>query len=92
MEFQHIADALSDHDLDVEEVQEIAESVGLAYAEGGSKQQHIEYEPDEVKIGLAAPVLEGNTQEETTAVLQELCWDSVEKEHAKRAESYAREE
>lgn len=92
MDFEHIADALSDHDLDVGEVQEIAESVGLAYAEGGSKQQHIEYEPDEVKVGLVAPVSDKNTHEETVAVLQELCWSEVEKQHAKRAESYARKE
>lgn len=92
MDFEHVADQLSEHDLTGDEVQEIADSVGLAYAEAGAKRQHQEYEPDEVKTGLVAPVADGNTQAETVAVLQELCWESVEQGHAKRKESYAREE
>ena len=92
MNFKPIAEAVSDHELDVEQVQEIAESVGMAYAEGGAKRQHQEYEPDEVKVGLIAPVNEGISYEATVAVLQELCWEEVESQHAKRKESYARKE
>lgn len=92
MNYERIADELSEHDLTENSVKEIAESIGLAYAEGGAKRQHREYEPDEVKTGLAAPVPENCSHEETVAVLQELCWDTVEKGHAKKAESYAREE
>lgn len=92
MNFETVADAVSDHNLSEEEVQEIAESVGLAYAEAGAKRQHQQYEPDEIKTGLAAPVPEGTSQEATVAVLQELCWDTIEKGHAKRKESYARED
>ena len=92
MNFDHIADALSEHDLSAEEVKEIADNVGLAYAEAGAKRQHQEYEPDEVKTGLVAPVPEDKTQEETVAVLQELCWETVEQGHLKRKESYARKE
>ncbi len=92
MNYESIAEAVGDHDLTEVDVQEIAESVGMAYAEAGAKRQHQEYEPDEVKTGLAAPVPEGSSQEATVAVLQELCWDTVEKGHAKRKESYARKE
>lgn len=92
MNFKTIAGAISDHDLDEDDVQEIAESVGLAYAEAGAKRQHIEYEPDEVKTGLVAPVPDGRSQQETVAVLQELCWENVEKQHLKRKESYVRKE
>lgn len=92
MNYEKIADQLSEHDLTESNVKEIVESIGLAYAEGGSKVQHIEYQPDEVKTGLAAPVPENCSHKETVAVLQELCWESVEQEHAKRAESYARKE
>jgi hypothetical protein len=92
MDFEHVAEALSDHDLTPEEVQEIAESVGMAYAEAGAKRQHQEYEPDEVKTGLVAPVPEESSQEATVAVLQELCWETVEQGHAKRKESYARKD
>jgi len=92
MDFNVIAEALSEHDLEVEDVEEIAESIGLAYAEGGAKRQHQEYEPDEVKTGLAAPIPDGTSHEATVAVLQELCWESVEQQHAKRKESYARKD
>lgn len=92
MNFKTIAGAISDHDLSEEDVQEIAESVGLAYAEAGAKRQHQEYEPDEVKTGLVAPVPDDQTQNATVAVLQELCWENVEKQHLKRKESYVRED
>ena len=92
MNFNRIADELSDHDLTADDVEQIADDVGLAYAEGGAKRQHQQYEPDEVKIGLVAPVSEENTHTETVAVLQELCWEEVEQQHLKRKESYAREE
>jgi CCR4-NOT transcriptional regulation complex NOT5 subunit len=90
--YERIADELSNHNLSGNSVEEIAESIGLAYVECGSKSQHIEYEPDEVKTGLVAPVPDGTSQEATVAVLQELAWDTVEKGHAKRKESYARED
>lgn len=92
MNYEIIAEAVSEHDLSVDDVQEIAESVGLAYSEAGAKRQHQEYEPDEVKTGLAAPVPDDTPQDAVVAVLQELCWDTVEKGHAKRKESYARED
>jgi hypothetical protein len=92
MNFEKISEQLADHDLTPDDVEAIANSVGMAYAEGGSKVQHIDYEPDEVKTGLAAPVPEDRSHEETVAVLQELCWESVEQGHAKRKESYARED
>jgi CCR4-NOT transcriptional regulation complex NOT5 subunit len=92
MNYETIAEAIEDSDISPDEVEEIAESVGMVYAEVGSKQQHIEYEPDEVKTGLVAPVPDGTSQEATVAVLQELAWDTVEKGHAKRKESYARED
>jgi len=92
MNYQRIADELSEHDLTENGVKEIAESIGLAYSVAGSKCQHIEYEPDEVKTGLAAPVPENCSHEETVAVLQELCWENVEKQHLKRKESYVRED
>ena len=92
MNFNRIADELSDHDLTADDVEQIADDVGLAYAEGGAKRQHQQYEPDEVKVGLVAPVRDGTSHEETVAVLQELCWEQVEQQHLKRKESYAREE
>jgi len=92
MDYQTIADAVSDHDLTPDDVAEIAESVGMAYAEAGAKRQHQQYEPDEIKTGLVAPVPDGTSQEETVAVLQELCWETVEQGHAKRKESYVRED
>lgn len=92
MNFDTISEAVSDHDLTPEEVQEIAESIGMAYAEGGAKRQHQEYEPDEVKTGLAAPVPDGTSHEATVAVLQEMCWEHVEQQHAKRKESYVRKD
>jgi hypothetical protein len=92
MNYEIISQAVSDHDLTPDDVKAIAESVGMAYAEVGAKRQHQEYEPDEVKTGLIAPVPEDSNQEATVAVLQELAWDTVEKGHAKRKESYARED
>lgn len=90
MDFEHIAEELTE--MDPEEVKEVADSVGLAYAEAGAKRQHQEYEPDEVKTGLVAPVPDDKSQEEVVTVLQELCWDTVERGHAVRKESYARED
>lgn len=92
MNYSLIAEALSDHDLNEDDVQKIAESVGLAYAEGGAKRQHQEYEPDEVKVGLSAPVPDETSHDATVAVLQELCWEEVEQQHLKRKESYTRKE
>jgi hypothetical protein len=92
MKAQTIADEIEADYIDSEFVQEIADSVDMAFVEVGAKRQHQEYEPDEVKTGLVAPVPDGTSQEATVAVLQELAWDTVEKGHAKRKESYARED
>lgn len=87
-----IAAALNDHDLTPDDVREIAESVGMAYAEAGAKRQHQQYEPDEVKTGLVAPVPDDTSHDAVVAVLQELCWTQVEEQHAKRKETYVRED
>jgi hypothetical protein len=90
--FERVANAVEGHDLDAEAVGEIADSIGLVFATAGAKRQHKEYEPDNVECSLAASVPEGQSHESVSAVLQELCWDTVEKEQAKRAEQYVREE
>lgn len=92
VDFQRVAGAVEGHDLNASEIEEIADEVGLVFATAGAKRQHKEYEPDNVECGLAASVPEGQTHESVSAVLQELCWERVEKEHAARAEQYVRED
>jgi hypothetical protein len=92
VDFERVANAIEEFDLTADEVEEIADSVGLVFATAGAKRQHKEYEPDNVERGLAASVPDGQAHDSVAAVLQELCWTAVEKEHAKRAEQYVRED
>lgn len=91
MDAERISEALNG-DVTPEEVKEVAESVGFAYVETGSKRQHQQYEPDEVKAGFAAPVPEDQSHEDVEAVLRELAWEEVERGHAEKKETYARED
>jgi hypothetical protein len=92
VDFQRIAEAVEGHDLNESEVEEIADEIGLVFATAGAKRQHKQYEPDNVECSLAASVPDGQTHESVSAVLQELCWETVEREQAARAEQYVRED
>lgn len=90
MDAERIAEELGD--IDASRIEEIAEAVGLAVATRGAKRQHKEYEPDNVEVTFAASVPDGSTHEEVERVLAEFAWDSVERGHAERKESYVRKD
>lgn len=92
MDYERIANAIDDPDLTTEDVEAIANSIGLVYAETGAKRQHQEYEPDEIKTGMAASVPDGVSEDATSEVLREMCWAEVEEGHAERKETYARKD